>query len=143
MADTFQFDLVAPERRLASTEAGAVTVPGTEGDITVMAGHTPVITTLRPGILRVEGQGEAQEYVVTGGFAEIAAESLTVLAERALPRSEMTQQILDEMMAEAEESHRRSREAEEHNVAADSAKLVADMVAMGSHIGLSPREPNL
>ena len=143
MADSFQFDLVAPERRLASREVSAVRVPGAEGDVTVMAGHTPVIASLRPGILRVEGQGEAEEYVVTGGFADIAAESLTVLAERALPRSEMTQEILDQMIAEAEESLRKSREAEQHDVAADSAKLMADMVAMGTHIGLSPREPNL
>ena len=57
MADTMKFDLVSPERSLASIAATEVRLPGTEGDMTVMAGHSPVITTLRPGIVRVLGGG--------------------------------------------------------------------------------------
>jgi F-type H+-transporting ATPase subunit epsilon len=143
MADPFQFDLVAPERRLASMEATAVTIPGADGDLTVMARHAPVITSLRPGILRVETPGETQEFVVTGGFAEINDEGVTVLAERSLPRGEVSQEVFDQMVAEAAEAHRKAREGADHGIADDTAKLLADMVAMGSHIGLDPKQPNL
>ncbi len=81
MADTMQFDLVSPERRLASMQVTAVQIPGTEGDMTAMADHAPTITTLRPGLLRVEGPEGTSEYVVTGGFAEIGGQGgVSVLA---------------------------------------------------------------
>ena len=143
MADTFQFDLVSPERRLSSVKATAVRVPGADGDMTIMAGHAPVITTLRPGLLHVDGAEGQTEYVVTGGFAEITAEAVTVLAERSHPRGEMTQAIYDEMVSEARRTHAAAREAGHGNVVDDSAKLLADMVAMGTHVGLDPKQPNL
>ncbi|MBM9595884.1 F0F1 ATP synthase subunit epsilon [Roseitranquillus sediminis] len=142
MADTFQFDLVSPERRLTSVEATSVMVPGAEGDMTVMASHAPTITSLRPGLLRVEAQGGQQEFVVTGGFAEIGADGVTVLAERALPRDEVTRDVMNAMVREAAEVHKSAREREEDGVD-EAAKLVADMVAVGTHIGLDPEQPNL
>ena len=145
MAEAFQFDLVSPERRLASAEATAVTIPGAEGDMTVMAGHSPIITSLRPGVLRVEAVGGSEEYVVTGGFAEVA-DGVTVLAERSLPRSEVTQEIMDAWVTEAAEAHMTARERAgeaPHGLVDDSAKLLSDMVAMGGHIGLNPNVPNL
>ena len=66
-----QFDLVSPERRLASLEVSSVQIPGADGDLTAMPGHAPVITNLRPGILKVEAPSGNTDYVVTGGFAEI------------------------------------------------------------------------
>ena len=69
MANTMQFDLVSPERRLASLEVSAVQIPGADGDLTAMPGHAPVITNLRPGILKVEAPSGNTDYVVTGGFA--------------------------------------------------------------------------
>ena len=69
MADTMQFDLVSPERKVASGQAKAVRIPGADGDMTAMPDHAPVVTTLRPGILTVEMDGGDQEYAVTGGFA--------------------------------------------------------------------------
>ena len=139
MADAMQFDLVSPERRLASLEATSVRVPGMAGDMTVMAGHAPTITTLRPGILVVEGTSGTQEYVVTGGFAEIGA-GLTVLAEKALPREDMTQAEFDAMVADARAAHASAKETfvNEPGPVDDAAKLLADMVAVGDHIGLSP-----
>jgi len=71
MADTMQFDLVSPERRLASAQVASVQIPGADGDMTAMPDHAPTITTLRPGILTVDGPDGQSEYVVTGGFAEI------------------------------------------------------------------------
>jgi len=145
MADTVQFDLVSPERLLASVEATEVKIPGAMGDLTAMPMHAPLITTLRPGIVTVSGSDGTQSYVVTGGFAEINAESISVLAERAIPRADMTQELLDEMIAEAASVHKSAKEAKEpdSNAVDDAVKLVADMVAMGGEIGLSSQQPSL
>ncbi|MCB1407806.1 MAG: F0F1 ATP synthase subunit epsilon [Rhodobacteraceae bacterium] len=132
MADTMQFDLVSPERMLLSTQASEVQIPGAEGDLTAMAGHSPVITTLRPGILKVISNGQATEFAVTGGFAEISPEGVTVMAERSLPRAEMTAEVMKDWVAEAREVHTNAHPT----VADDAAKLLSDMVAMGGHIGL-------
>jgi F-type H+-transporting ATPase subunit epsilon len=75
------FELVSPEKLVFSGEVDQVDVPGAEGDFGVLAGHAPFVTTLRPGILTVHGAGGAQKIVVLGGFAEVSAEGLTVLAE--------------------------------------------------------------
>ncbi len=132
MADTMQFDLVSPERRLASLEAKAVQIPGADGDMTAMPDHAPTITTLRPGILAVETASGSEEYLVTGGFAEISAEGTTVLAEAAMPKGEVTRDYIDSLLSEAREAQ--SNAAPE---AADSAaKLVADLEAAGSLIGV-------
>jgi len=144
MAETMQFDLVSPERRLVSGKAEAVSIPGADGDLTVMAGHAPTITTLRPGVLKVEGPDGAQEYAVSGGFAEINAEGVSVLAERALPRGEMTQDVLDEWVGEAHAARQKAAEFQNQpGPVDDAAKLLADMVALGTHIGLDPKQPNL
>ena len=138
MADTMQFDLVSPERRIASLEVTSVQIPGADGDMTAMPGHAPLITTLRPGILRVESTGGTQEYVVTGGFAEIG-ENLSVLAERALPREEMTQETFDAILEEARAALNTAKEVfvNEPGPVDDAAKLLSDMVAMGGDIGLN------
>lgn len=138
MADTMQFDLVSPERRVASLEVTSVQIPGADGDMTAMPGHAPLITTLRPGILRVESTGGTQEYVVTGGFAEIG-DNLSVLAERALPREEMTQETFDAILEEARAALNTAKEVfvNEPGPVDDAAKLLSDMVAMGGDIGLN------
>lgn len=138
MADTTQFDLVSPERRLASAQVVSVQIPGADGDMTAMAGHAPTITTLRPGVLSTDGPDGASEYIVTGGFAEITAAGVTVLAERAMPRSEVTSEHLAELVKEAEEALEKAKSAfvNEPGPVDDAAKLLADMVAVGDHIGL-------
>ena len=137
-----QFDLVSPERRLASVEATEVQIPGADGDMTAMAGHAPTITTLRPGILTVTHSGGADEYVVTGGFAEITAEGVSVLAEQALPRAEMTQEMFAQMIEDAKNAYGSAKEVFENEPGPvdDAAKLLSDMVAMGGHMGLSSRD---
>ena len=132
MADTMQFDLVSPERKLASGLARAVRIPGADGDMTAMPDHAPVVTTLRPGILVVEMDGGDQEYAVTGGFAQISAEGTTILADVAMPKSEVTSDFLNEAIAKAREDHK----AAEGPAADDIAKFLGDLVAMGDHIGL-------
>lgn len=101
MAGELQFDLVSPERRLASVAATEVQIPAVAGDMTAMAGHVPTITTLRAGVLRAVTAQGVKAYVVTGGLAEISATSVSILAERAVPVEEATGTILDEILAEA------------------------------------------
>ena len=134
-----QFDLVSPERLLASVEASEVQIPGADGDMTAMEGHAPTITTLRPGVLRVVHSGGTDEYVVSGGFAEITAKGVSVLAEQALPRGEMTQEIFNAMIADAKAAMKSAEEVfkNEPGPVDDAAKLMSDMVAMGGHIGLT------
>ena len=96
-----QFDLVSPERRLASVTATEVQIPGADGDLTAMEGHAPTITTLRPGILRAVSTEGIKSYVVTGGFAEISATGVSVLAERAMPVEESSGPIMDQLLEEA------------------------------------------
>jgi F-type H+-transporting ATPase subunit epsilon len=77
----FHFELVSPEKLLFSGEVEQVDVPGIEGDFGVLAEHAPMVTTLRPGILTVHAAGGDQKIVVLGGFAEVSADGLTVLAD--------------------------------------------------------------
>ena len=138
MADTMQFDLVSPERSLASLEVTSVLVPGADGDMTAMPDHAPVITTLRPGVLRIDGPAGQAEYLVSGGFAEINATSLSVLAEKAMPVGEVTRAQIDEMIEDARAAHETAKETfkNEPGPVDDAAKLLADMVALGDHINV-------
>jgi len=133
-----QFDLVSPERRLASVEAASVQVPGTDGDMTVMVNHAPTITTMRPGVLAVTHAGGTDEYIVSGGFAEISADSISVLAESALPRAEVSAEVMAQMIADAKAAYTTAQETfkNEPGPVDDAAKLLSDMVAIGDHIGL-------
>jgi len=139
MADKVQFDLVSPERLLASVEATEVQIPGAEGDMTAMADHAPLITTLRPGVLKVTGADGAQEYVVTGGFAEINAAGVSVLAERAIAKADVTQEMYSEMVNAANAALSKAQDTfvNEPGPVDDAAKLLSDMVALGDEIGLS------
>jgi len=140
MAETFQFDLVSPERRLSQIQAREVQIPGADGDMTAMAGHAPTITILRPGLLRVIHATGTDEFVVSGGFAEITATGVSVLAEQALPRGEMTAEVLARMVEEARSGLTAAQAIpNEPGPVDDAAKLLADMVAVGTHIGIGVR----
>ncbi|NNE79757.1 MAG: F0F1 ATP synthase subunit epsilon [Silicimonas sp.] len=126
MADTMQFDLVSPERKLASGQASAVRIPGADGDLTAMPDHAPVVTTLRPGILSVDMDSGTEEFAVTGGFAQITAEGATVLADEALPLAEATAEFLAERIATAEAA----RDGAEGALLDEAAKRTADLEAL-------------
>mgnify|MGYP000850373986 FL=1 len=146
MADTMQFDLVSPERNLISVQVREVRLPGTEGDLTAMPGHAPAIVNLRPGLVTLVTADKVEiEFAVTGGFVEISGESVTLLAERGYPRAEMSQAIFNEMM---EQAYRRLKTARERGTAGEefvtsAVKLLGDMEALGTHIGLDPKQANL
>lgn len=132
MADTMQFDLVSPERRLASVQAREVQIPGAEGDLTAMPDHAPLITTLRPGVLRVSGPDGDSAYVVTGGFAEVTGAATTVLAEEAMPLADVTAEFMENLQAEANEAA--AGASADGKDAAN--KLVADLQALRSAVGI-------
>ena len=102
MADKTQFELVSPERLLRSDPVAMVVVPGAEGDFGVLAGHAPLVTTLRPGILTVFTGGTAQKIVVLGGFAEVSSEGLTVLADLAEAIEDIDRAMITERISELE-----------------------------------------
>ncbi|MDO5613037.1 MAG: ATP synthase F1 subunit epsilon [Paracoccus sp. (in: a-proteobacteria)] len=146
MADTMQFDLVSPERSLVSVPVREVRMPGTEGDLTIMPGHAACMVSLRPGMVTVvDAQGNSVEFAVTGGFAEVNNESVSLLAERGHARTDLTQDIYNEMLRDAHRKHRAAEQkagsAGEEFVTA-AAKMLADMQALGTHVGLDPNQAN-
>ena len=104
MADAFQFELVSPERLLLSEEATQVVVPGSEGEFGIMAGHAPMMSTLRPGVLTVsKPAGDEETYFVRGGFAEAGPKGLTVLAEQAIVMADLKADDIARQIRDAEE----------------------------------------
>lgn len=123
MADMLKFELVSPEKLLFSGEVTAVTVPGTEGDFTVMVDHAPVLSTLRPGVIVVTNDKSEEKIFVRGGFIEVNSSGASLLAEKAIPlkdlnASEIAQQVknMEEDVADAKdaETKRRAEENLEH-----------------------------
>ncbi len=102
MAGTFKFELVSPERVLLSEEAVEVVLPGSEGDFGVLAGHAPVISTLRPGVMDVTLPSGRKRIFVKSGFADVDPERLTVLAERAIELDGASREAIDAEISAAE-----------------------------------------
>jgi F-type H+-transporting ATPase subunit epsilon len=100
---TFHFDLVAPERLLFAGNVDQVDLPGSEGDLGVLAGHAPLVTTLRPGIIVVHRDGGDLRVVVIGGFAEVGPSGLTVLADMAVPVEDFDLGVLAGEIKDTEE----------------------------------------
>jgi F-type H+-transporting ATPase subunit epsilon len=118
MAGTFKFELVTPERIALSEDADRVVVPGIEGSFTVLAGHAPVISVLRPGMIDVTlPDARTTSIYVGGGFAEVDAEHVTVLAEKAYDVSEMDSETISNELEQAE--------ADLASAASDAARLAA------------------
>ena len=125
------FELVSPARLLFSGDVTSVQIPGTEGEMTILAGHSPVLSTLKPGVVVVQKEGGAADKIfVRGGFAEVNAGGLTVLAETAIPLAELDRAALDQQIKNAEEDvadakddekKRKANEALDHLRALQSA----------------------
>jgi len=130
MADKVSFELVSPERLLASMLADMVVVPGEDGDFGVLAGHAPLLSTIRPGVLRIyEGDSVTRRLFIDGGFAEVNDSGLVVLAEAAVDVEDIdgeearraladAEDDLSELGAEAEASGERARAERRRLVAA-------------------------
>jgi F-type H+-transporting ATPase subunit epsilon len=104
MADAFKFELVSPERLLVSGEVTQVLIPGSEGDMTILAHHAPILSTLRPGLLDIAlPDGEHRRFFIRGGFAEVGPAGLTVLAETAVDLVDLDADQLAQAVNDAEE----------------------------------------
>jgi len=121
MADTIAFELVSPERLLMAADVHAVMVPGREGDFTVMPGHAPVISTLKPAVLDVyETEGASPTRIfVRGGFVDCALDRLTVLAEEAIMLAELNKEKLAQRVRNAVEDVEDAKTDEERQHAQD------------------------
>lgn len=117
MPESFKFELVSPERLLVSEQVESVVIPGSEGEMTVMANHAPLMTTVKPGVVTVKTAGGKEErYVVFGGFADIVPAGCTLLAESAtavkdIDRAELLRRIQDarEDVNDAKDDQARSK----------------------------------
>jgi F-type H+-transporting ATPase subunit epsilon len=104
MAESFQFELVSPERLLVSEQVESVVIPGAEGEMTVMANHAPVMTTIKPGVVTLKAtSGQEERYVVFGGFADILPAGCTLLAESAVSVKDIDSADIARRIQEARE----------------------------------------
>jgi F-type H+-transporting ATPase subunit epsilon len=99
---TFHFDLVSPEKLAFSGEVDQVDIPGIEGDFGVLAGHAPVVASIRPGILTVTVGGTHERIIVLGGLAEVSENGLTVLADVATSLDEIDKAAFADKISEME-----------------------------------------
>lgn len=103
MADSFQFELVSPAKLLLSEEVEEVVVPGADGDFSVLAGHAPFMSTIRPGFIVVKRASGTDRIFVRGGFADTNPRGLTILAEEAIPDDQLSGDLLDKAISDAED----------------------------------------
>jgi F-type H+-transporting ATPase subunit epsilon len=124
MADTVKFELVSPERLLFSADVESVVVPGTEGDFGVLPGHARLISTVRPGVISVFQNGKVTDRIfVEGGFAEVTGAGCTVLAEHALPVSEIQRDKAQQAIQDAREDVEDAKDDEARKEAARSLEV--------------------
>tara|TARA_R110002167_G_scaffold36044_2_gene114728 strand:- start:156 stop:557 length:402 start_codon:yes stop_codon:yes gene_type:complete len=129
MADKITFELVAPDRMLLSVDADMVTLPGIEGDMGILPGHAPLITALRAGVIEVEGGGDGADRVfVASGFAEVAADRLTVLAEDAMPVADLDRAALEQRIKDAREDLEDAKDDEARRQIEARLTLLDDML---------------
>lgn len=100
---SLHFEFVSPERVLFSGDVDQVDLPGAEGDMGILAGHAPLVTALRPGVVTIFNGGGREAVVVVGGFAEVSPAGLTILADRAVPRDNFDATTLAGEIKDAEE----------------------------------------
>lgn len=118
MATTFKFELVSPEKILVSGDAEQVLLPGSDGDMTILVGHSPLISTLRPGLLEVVLGSKKSRLFVKQAFAQVEPDRLTVLAEKAYDVADMSAAMISSELAAAE--------AELANARDDDARFLAN-----------------
>jgi len=98
--DKFKLEFVTPEKSLLSSEVEQVIIPGSEGEFTILADHSPMISSLKPGLIRIyeDSSSEALTYFVTDGFIDMASNNLTILAQSVIEKSEVTSEKLNEII---------------------------------------------
>jgi F-type H+-transporting ATPase subunit epsilon len=127
---TFHFELVSPAKLLFEGPVESVVVPGVEGDMTIMANHAALMTSLRPGVVTVADGKAAKRLFVRGGFADVTASGLTILAEQAIPVEELSPEAIAAEMKNAEEDLRDAKTDEARRLAAEKLGSLKDVMAV-------------
>lgn len=126
MADTVAFELVSPEKLLLSQDVELVVLPAAEGDLGVLPGHSPVISTVRPGTISVFKGGNVEERIfVAGGFLEVTQSRCTVLAEEAEKVSDIDAAAAKQLVSNFSDDVRTAKTAED-KAAAEASLAVAE-----------------
>ncbi len=124
VSTTIEFELVSPERLLKSEPVEMVVVPGTEGDVGVLPGHSLLIAAVRPGVIDIHEGGQVRESIfVAGGFAEVSPERCTVLAEEAVPVADIDRGQAEKRLEDAKQALAEAGEAEDGDTAAAEKEL--------------------
>jgi F-type H+-transporting ATPase subunit epsilon len=126
MSDAIQFDLVSPERKMVSSAATMVVAPGIEGDFGAMAGHAPLLSSLRPGIVTATIDGAEQRYVVFGGIVEVGPDRCTILADEVHLFSELEPHVVDARIKDAEEA----LSTADHDSVSPRAQYLSDLKSL-------------
>ena len=124
MTNTVEFELVTPQRLVKSQPVEMVVVPGAEGDLGILPGHTPLIAEVRPGVIDIRESGKVSEQIfVSGGFCEVSPERCTVLAEEAIPIVEIDKVVAEQRLQLAKETNNKNEQ-----------RIAAAMVAAASKV---------
>ena len=131
--DKFKLEFVTPEKSLLSSEVEQVIIPGSEGEFTILADHSPMISSLKPGLIRIyeDSSSEAITYFVADGFIDMASNNLTILAQSVIEKSEITSEKLNEIIESfqkevdsTENLDRKNR----YNLKIDNVRSVQDQI---------------
>ena len=123
-SNTIEFELVSPEKLLKSEPVEMVVVPGTEGDVGVLPGHSLLIAAVRPGVIDIHEGGQVRESIfVAGGFAEVSPERCTVLAEEAVPVADIDRTEAEKRLEDAKQALTEAGEAEDGDTAGAEKEL--------------------
>ena len=132
MSQTFQFELVSPEKLIFSKPVSMVTVPGGEGEYGILPDHAPMITTLKPGVIKVFAENTttvAESLFVAGGFADVTQTGCTILADEALPVAELDRATLQEQAKELADKIAASSEDAQADLREQQAIIAAKIQA--------------
>ena len=133
MADKLHFELVSPERLLIDAEVDAVVVPGSEGDFMVLPRHAPMMTTIRPGVVKVSDEkGDAKRLFIRGGFAEVTPKGLVILAEEAIALANVSRADLKQHLADAREDLEDAETDEDQRLASEAIGRLEDLLSAKS-----------
>ncbi len=125
----FHFELVSPEKHLFSGEVESVVAPGADGQFTVLKDHAPVMTTLKPGVVTVSGDGKVEKLFVRGGFADVNASGFTILAEQAIPLAEVDAAKVDADIKDAREDFADAKTDEARQAASEKLAQLQELRA--------------
>jgi F-type H+-transporting ATPase subunit epsilon len=135
MAEGINLEIVSPERLVLSEEVNSVTIPGREGYFSVLGDHAPLMTTLKPGFITVTGtDGASRTYYVRGGFADVAPDGLTILAEEASGIADFDRGAIQTLLNEAQAGLAAAETPEERTFAQELVSGWLNLMLEAEHL---------